>query len=78
MSMVQTETRLISSAPLKFLVVDTERPIRDLLRIGMASQGYEILDAPNGRTALELLEHKPELGIPCPLYFCFTPESRHQ
>jgi two-component system KDP operon response regulator KdpE len=53
----------MSAAPLKILVVDDEPPIRKLLRMGLGTQGYEILDAPNGKTALELLESKPDLVI---------------
>jgi two-component system, OmpR family, KDP operon response regulator KdpE len=50
-------------AALKILVVDDEPPIRKLLRMGLTSQGYEVLDAPNGRTALDLLVKKPDLVI---------------
>ena len=53
----------MSAAPLKVLIVDDEPPIRKLLRMGLSTQGYEILDAPNGRTALELLAQKPDLVI---------------
>lgn len=53
----------MSAAPLKILVVDDEPPIRKLLRMGLSTQGYEILDAPNGKIALELLESKPDLVI---------------
>jgi two-component system, OmpR family, KDP operon response regulator KdpE len=53
----------VSAAPLKILVVDDEPPIRKLLRMGLSTQGYEILDAPNGRTALDLLAQKPDLVI---------------
>ena len=49
----------MSAAPLKILVVDDEPPIRKLLRMGLTSQGYEVLDAPNGKTALELLARSP-------------------
>jgi two-component system KDP operon response regulator KdpE len=31
--------------------------------MGLTSQGYEVLDAPNGKTALELLAKKPDLVI---------------
>jgi two-component system KDP operon response regulator KdpE len=51
------------SAALKILVVDDEPPIRKLLRMGLTAQGYEVLDAPNGKTALELLSGKPDLVI---------------
>ncbi len=53
----------MSAAPLKVLIVDDEPPIRKLLRMGLSTQGYEILDAPNGRLALELLGQKPDLVI---------------
>jgi two-component system KDP operon response regulator KdpE len=53
----------MSAAPLKILVVDDEPPIRKLLRVGLSTQGYQILEAPNGKTSLELLEQKPDLII---------------
>jgi two-component system KDP operon response regulator KdpE len=53
----------MSSGSLKILVVDDEPPIRKLLRMGLSSQGYDVLDAPNGKTALELLAKKPDLVI---------------
>ena len=53
----------MSAASLKILVVDDEPPIRKLLRMGLTSQGYEVLDAPNGKAALQLLDHKPDLVI---------------
>jgi two-component system KDP operon response regulator KdpE len=53
----------MSAAPLKVLVVDDEPPIRKLLRMGLSTQGYDILDAPNGKVALELIAQKPDLVI---------------
>jgi two-component system, OmpR family, KDP operon response regulator KdpE len=53
----------VSASPLKVLIVDDEPPIRKLLRMGLSTQGYEILDATNGKTALALLEEKPDLII---------------
>jgi two-component system, OmpR family, KDP operon response regulator KdpE len=53
----------MSAAPLKILVVDDEPPIRKLLRMGLSTQSYEVLEAPNGKTALQLLEQKPDLII---------------
>jgi len=53
----------MSAAPLKVLVVDDEPPIRKLLRMGLSTQGYDILEAPNGRTSLELLAQNPDLVI---------------
>jgi two-component system KDP operon response regulator KdpE len=53
----------VTAAPQKVLVIDDEPPIRKLLRLGLGTQGYEILEAPNGRTALELIAQKPDLVI---------------
>jgi two-component system, OmpR family, KDP operon response regulator KdpE len=53
----------MSAARIKVLVVDDEPPIRKLLRMGLSAQGYDVLDAPNGKTALELLDEKPNLVI---------------
>ena len=53
----------MSKAPVKILVVDDEPPIRKLLRMGLTAHGYEVLDAPTGRIALELLDKKPHLVI---------------
>jgi two-component system KDP operon response regulator KdpE len=59
----------MSAPPIKVLVVDDEPPIRKLLRMGLTTQGYEILEAPNGKVALELLAEHPaliilDLGLP--------------
>ena len=53
----------MSGAPIRILVVDDEPPIRKLLRMGLTAQGYEVIDAPNGKAALELLAQKPHLVI---------------
>ena len=45
----------MNAAPIKVLVIDDEPPIRKLLRMGLSTQGYEILEASNGKIALELL-----------------------
>lgn len=48
----------------RVLVIDDEPPIRKLLRTGLTSQGYEMVDATNGRTALdELARATPDLII---------------
>jgi two-component system KDP operon response regulator KdpE len=59
----------MSAAPLKIMIIDDEPPIRKLLRMGLSTQGYDILEAPNGKTALDLLEQGPaliilDLGLP--------------
>ncbi|QQN65861.1 response regulator transcription factor [Bradyrhizobium diazoefficiens] len=53
----------MSTAGLKVLVIDDEPPIRKLLRMGLVTQGYEIMDASNGKAALELLAQSPDLII---------------
>jgi two-component system, OmpR family, KDP operon response regulator KdpE len=53
----------MTAAPLRVLVVDDEPPIRKLLRMGLTTQGYQTLEAPNGKTALELLNQSPDLII---------------
>src|ERR687888_545802 len=46
------------------LVVDDEENIRHTLRGVLADEGFEVLEAPDGRRALELLEHvAPRLAI---------------
>lgn len=59
----------MSAAPLRALVVDDEPPIRKLLRMGLSANGYQVLEAPNGKTAIDMLCEKPDviildLGLP--------------
>ncbi len=55
---------------LNILVIDDEPPIRKLLRMGLATQGYAIFEAPNARIALDLLAKEAidliilDLGLP--------------
>jgi two-component system KDP operon response regulator KdpE len=53
----------MSGASPKILVIDDEPPIRKLLRMGLASQGYEVVEASNGKIALEALAGRPDLVI---------------
>ncbi len=53
----------MSAARLKILVIDDEPPIRKLLRMGLNTQGYEVLEAPSGKAGLELLTQNPDLII---------------
>ena len=53
----------MSSPPLKVLIVDDEPPIRKLLRMGLGTQGYHIIDAPNAKAALDLMAAEPDLVI---------------
>ncbi len=61
--------RRMNATPIKVMVIDDEPPIRKLLRMGLSTQGYEILEASNGKLALELLAQDPaliilDLGLP--------------
>ena len=51
------------SGSIKVLIVDDEPPIRKLLRMGLSTQGYDVVEAANGRAALELLGENPDLVI---------------
>jgi two-component system, OmpR family, KDP operon response regulator KdpE len=53
----------MSSPSLRVLVVDDEPPIRKLLRMGLTAEGYQVIDAPSGKAALELIPQKPDLII---------------
>ena len=59
----------MNATAIKVLVIDDEPPIRKLLRMGLTTQGYVILEASNGKIALELLGQDPDviildLGLP--------------
>jgi two-component system, OmpR family, KDP operon response regulator KdpE len=59
----------MNATPIKVLVIDDEPPIRKLLRMGLRTQGYDILEASNGKIALEKLAEGPaliilDLGLP--------------
>ncbi len=41
------------------LIIDDEEPIRILLRSVLETEGYEVMEAPNGRIGLELYRHRP-------------------
>jgi two-component system KDP operon response regulator KdpE len=53
----------MSATSAKILIVDDEPPIRKLLRMGLTSQGYDVLEAQNGKVALELISNNPDLVI---------------
>jgi two-component system, OmpR family, KDP operon response regulator KdpE len=53
----------MNAAPPRVLVIDDEPPIRKLLRMTLSAHGYAVLEAPNGKTALELMAQTPELII---------------
>jgi len=59
----------MNASAVKVLVIEDEPPIRKLLRMGLSTQGYEVIEASNGRTALEQLAQQPaliilDLGLP--------------
>ncbi len=53
----------MNALPVRILVVDDEPPIRRLLRTGLGTQGYEVIDASSGKGALEALAAEPDLII---------------
>jgi two-component system KDP operon response regulator KdpE len=53
----------MSAAPPRVLVVDDEPPIRKLLRMGLNAHGYHVIEATNGKNALELLGKSPDIII---------------
>src|SRR3977135_1454549 len=59
----------MGGGPVQNLLHHPEPPIRKLLRMGLSTQGYEMLEASNGKIALELLAQDPaliilDLGLP--------------
>ena len=59
----------MNNIPIKVLVIDDEPPIRKLLRMRLSTQGYDVVEAQNGKIALELLGQSPaliilDLGLP--------------
>jgi two-component system KDP operon response regulator KdpE len=60
----------MSAAPVRILVVDDEPAIRKLLHTGLGTQGYDIIDASNGKNALAAVAADPpdlillDLGLP--------------
>ncbi|MBZ9908330.1 response regulator transcription factor [Mesorhizobium sp. BR115XR7A] len=54
----------MTNSNVRILVVDDEPPIRKLLRVGLASQGYAVGEAPNAKAAIELMvQEKPDLVL---------------
>jgi len=61
----------MSAPQIRVLVVDDEPPIRKLLRTGLATQGFEVIEAQNGAEARAMRSRKPapdliilDLGLP--------------
>jgi two-component system KDP operon response regulator KdpE len=53
----------MNALSVRILVVDDEPPIRRLLRTGLGTQGYDVIDAANGKDALAAMSEKPDLVI---------------
>lgn len=59
-----------SSAPVRILVVEDEPPIRRFLQTSLAPQGYHVLEAEDGKTALDTIRRNAvdvvvlDLGLP--------------
>ncbi len=53
----------MNATSMRVLVIDDEPPIRKLLRMGLTSQGYDVLEASNGKAGLDLLGQNPNLVI---------------
>jgi two-component system, OmpR family, KDP operon response regulator KdpE len=53
----------MNAPPLRVLVIDDEPPIRKLLRMGLSTQGYRVIEAADGQSALDHLREKPDLVI---------------
>lgn len=53
----------MNARPLRLLVIDDEPAIRKLLRMGLGTQGHQVIEATNAKTALQQLTTKPDLAI---------------
>jgi two-component system KDP operon response regulator KdpE len=60
----------MSADPVRILVVDDEPPIRRFLRTGLGAQGYDVLEAEDGKLALDMMRRNAvdlmvlDLGLP--------------
>ena len=60
----------MTSSLVKILIVDDEPPIRKLLRVGLSAQGYAVIEAQNGKIAIEQMQSAApdliilDLGLP--------------
>ena len=48
---------------IRILVVDDEADIRRIIRILLESRGYRVLEAPNGRLAVEAVKKEPDVDL---------------
>jgi len=60
----------VSGNPIRILVVDDEPPIRRFLRTSLGTQGYDVLEAEDGKLALDMMRRNAidlvvlDLGLP--------------
>jgi two-component system, OmpR family, KDP operon response regulator KdpE len=58
------------TAPTRVLVIDDEPPIRRLLRVGLGTEGYHVIEAPDGASGLRMIDREGphvvilDLGLP--------------
>ena len=48
---------------IRILVVDDEADIRRIIRVLLESRGYRVLEAPNGRLAVETIRKEPDVDL---------------
>jgi two-component system KDP operon response regulator KdpE len=54
----------MTSIAVRILIVDDEPPIRKLLRVGLSTQDYAVIEAMNAKVAMELVKsEKPDLIV---------------
>lgn len=54
----------MTNGAVRILIVDDEPPIRKLLRVGLSTQDYTVVEAMNAKVAMEMIEsEKPDLVI---------------
>jgi two-component system KDP operon response regulator KdpE len=54
----------MTSTAVRILIVDDEPPIRKLLRVGLSTQDYAVIEAMNAKVAIELVKsEKPDLIV---------------
>ena len=54
----------MTSTAVRILIVDDEPPIRKLLRVGLSTQDYAVIEAMNAKVAMELVKsEKPDLIV---------------
>ena len=62
-TIVDLVERLHQNQRIKILVVDDSETMRELLRSSLALHKFQVLEAPGGAMAMELLKDHPEIGV---------------